>query len=92
MEYFSTVDFAVDCYAYVSASRVYADNDMLRDWAINGDMLLWRQQFPIKRRSSRVAFRLARAIMTFTLVLLAWPGMYKDSAIKGNRSVEVQEF
>jgi hypothetical protein len=49
MEYFSMVDFAVDCYAYVSASRVYADNAMLRDWAINGDMLLWRQQFPIKR-------------------------------------------
>ncbi len=45
MEYFSMIDFAADCYAYVSSSRVYPDNPALRDWAINGYMLLWRQYF-----------------------------------------------
>ena len=45
MEYFSMIDFAVDCYAYVSASRVYPDNSGLRDWAINGYMRLWRGHF-----------------------------------------------
>jgi hypothetical protein len=45
MEYFSMIDFAVDCYAYVSASRSYPDNSMLRNWAINGYMLLWRGYF-----------------------------------------------
>jgi hypothetical protein len=45
MEYFSMIDFAVDCYAEVAASRVYSDHPALRDWAINGYMLLWRQHF-----------------------------------------------
>ena len=45
LQYFSMIDFAVDCYAYVSASRLYPDNSALRDWAINGYMLLWRQHF-----------------------------------------------
>ncbi len=29
MEYFTMINFAVDCYAYVSASRVYPDNPMI---------------------------------------------------------------
>ena len=45
MEYFSMIDFAVDCYAEVAATRVYPDHPALRDWAINGYMLLWRQHF-----------------------------------------------
>lgn len=45
MEYFSMIDFAVDCYAEVAASRVYPDHPALRDWAINGYMLAWREHF-----------------------------------------------
>ncbi len=33
--------FAVDCYAYVSASRIYPDNPMLLDWAVKG-YICWR--------------------------------------------------
>ncbi len=45
MEHFSVIDFAVDCYAYVSSSRVYPENPTLRNWAINGYMLAWRRYF-----------------------------------------------
>jgi hypothetical protein len=45
MEYFSMIDFAVDCYAEVAATRVYPDHPALRDWAINGYMLAWREYF-----------------------------------------------
>lgn len=45
MEYFSMIDFAVDCYAEVAASIVYPDQPTLRDWGVNGYMLLWRQHF-----------------------------------------------
>ena len=45
IDYFSMIDFAVDCYAHASASRAFPDNPALRDWAINGYMLLWRQYF-----------------------------------------------
>ena len=45
MEYFSMIDFAVDCYAEVSASRAYPGNSALRDWAINGYMMAWREHF-----------------------------------------------
>jgi len=45
LDYFSMIDFAVDCYAYLSASRAYPDNPALRDWAINGYMLVWREHF-----------------------------------------------
>jgi hypothetical protein len=47
LEYFSMIDFAVDCYAfaYASASFAFPDNPALKDWAINGYMLLWRQHF-----------------------------------------------
>src|SRR5712691_4953589 len=41
MEYFSMIDFAVDCYAEVAAFGVYPDHPALRDWAINGYMLAW---------------------------------------------------
>lgn len=44
MKYFFMIDFAVDCFAYASASRVYPDNSMLRDWAV-GYMLTWRGHF-----------------------------------------------
>jgi hypothetical protein len=45
MEYFSTIDFAVDCYAEVAASHIYPDHPALRNWAINGYMLAWRGHF-----------------------------------------------
>ena len=45
MEYFSMIDFVVDCYAEVAASRVYPDDSALREWAINGYMLAWREYF-----------------------------------------------
>ena len=45
MDYFSLIDFAVDCYAYISAKDAYPDNQTLQAWAINGYMLAWRQHF-----------------------------------------------
>ena len=45
MEYFSMIDFAVDCYAEVAASRIYPDQPALRNWAVNGYMLAWREHF-----------------------------------------------
>ncbi len=45
MEYFSMIDFAVDCYAEVAAFGAYPDCPALRDWAINGYMLAWREHF-----------------------------------------------
>ena len=53
MEYFSMNDFAVDCYAYISASHIYPDNPMLRDWAVKGYMLAWRRYFLIEENISR---------------------------------------
>jgi len=45
MEYLSQIDFAVDCYAYVSAMKMYSDNRALQAWIINGYMLAWRKHF-----------------------------------------------
>ena|SRR5947209_5413273 len=45
VEYFSMIDFAVDCYAGVAAFGVYPDHPALRDWAINGYMVAWREHF-----------------------------------------------
>ena len=39
------IAFAVDGYAYLSASRAYPDNPALQNWAINGYMLMWREYF-----------------------------------------------
>jgi hypothetical protein len=44
-EYFSIIDFALDCYVHTSDSRVYPDNPTLPEWAINGYMLAWRAHF-----------------------------------------------
>ncbi len=46
MDYFSMIDFAVDGYADLSASRIYSDNPTLRDWAFNGYRLMWRWHVP----------------------------------------------
>jgi hypothetical protein len=43
--YLSEVDFAVDCFAYVSAHNTYPQNRALQAWLINGYMLAWRQHF-----------------------------------------------
>src|SRR6266571_7747611 len=45
LEYLSMIDFAVDGYANISASRAYPDNAALQNWAINGYMLAWRAHF-----------------------------------------------
>jgi hypothetical protein len=45
LEYFSMIDFAVDGYASLSASRAYPDDPTLQNWAINGYMLMWREYF-----------------------------------------------
>ncbi len=45
MQYFSMTDFAVDCYAGVSSSRVYPNSPALRNWMINIYMLAWREHF-----------------------------------------------
>jgi hypothetical protein len=45
MEYFSMIDFAVDCYARISAKNTYPDNSMMQAWAINGYMVAWREHF-----------------------------------------------
>jgi hypothetical protein len=45
MEYFSMIDFVVDCYAEVAASCVYPDHPALWDWAVNRYMLAWREHF-----------------------------------------------
>ncbi len=43
--YLSEIDFAVDCFAYVSAHNTYPQNRALQAWLINGYMLAWRQHF-----------------------------------------------
>ena len=43
--YLSEIDFAVDCFAYVSALNTYPQNQALQAWLINGYMLAWRQHF-----------------------------------------------
>jgi len=45
MEYLSQIDFAVDCYASISAQNMYPDNRALQAWAMNGYMLAWRKHF-----------------------------------------------
>ena len=45
MEYISMIDFAVDCYAYVSACNTYPDNRVLQAWFLNGYMVAWREHF-----------------------------------------------
>ena len=45
LEYLSMIDFAVDGYANMSASRTYPDNPALQSWAVNGYMLAWRAHF-----------------------------------------------
>jgi hypothetical protein len=51
LAYFSMIDFAVDCYAKVAASRVYPDHPTIRNWAINGYMLAWRRHFLIEEET-----------------------------------------
>jgi hypothetical protein len=43
--YLSEIDFAVDCFAYVSALNTYPQHQALQAWLINGYMLAWRQHF-----------------------------------------------
>jgi hypothetical protein len=45
IEYFAMIDFAVSCYASVTAHKSYPDDKTLQHWVINGYMLAWRQHF-----------------------------------------------
>ncbi len=45
MEYLSQIDFAVDCYACVSALNIYPHDQVQQAWAINGYMLAWQRHF-----------------------------------------------
>jgi hypothetical protein len=45
MEYFSLIDFAVDCYAHISAINTFPYSSLLQAWFINGYMLAWREHF-----------------------------------------------
>ncbi len=45
MEYFSMIDFAEDCYAYVNARKTYPDDAACQAWATNGYMVAWWQHF-----------------------------------------------
>lgn len=45
MGYLSQIDFAVDCYAYISTHNAYPHDRVLQAWAINGYMRAWRQHF-----------------------------------------------
>jgi hypothetical protein len=45
MEYLSQIDFAVDCYASVTARNAYPHDRVLQNWAINGYMSAWQQRF-----------------------------------------------
>jgi hypothetical protein len=45
MELLSQEDFAIDLFAFVSASILYFDNAAFQNWAINGYMVAWRQHF-----------------------------------------------
>jgi hypothetical protein len=42
---FFMIEFAVDGYTSLSASRAYPDDPALQNWAINGSMLMWREYF-----------------------------------------------
>jgi hypothetical protein len=53
MGYISTIDVAVDGYAEVPVSRIYPDIAALRDCAINGYMLVWREHF-LKIKKERI--------------------------------------
>ena len=45
MEYFSLIDFALDCYAVVNARKTYPHDRVLQAWTMSGYMLAWRQHF-----------------------------------------------
>ena len=45
LQYFSVIEFTVNSYAKVAASRVYSDHPALRNGAIKGYMLAWREPF-----------------------------------------------
>ena len=63
MENFTMINFAVDCYAYLTASRVYPDNPMLLDWLLKG--ICWRGVgiFLLRRISLDEVFVLGNAEM-----------------------------
>ncbi len=53
MGYLFQIDFAVDCYAYLSALNTYPHDRVLQAWAINGYMGAWRQHFLAEEDASR---------------------------------------
>jgi hypothetical protein len=45
MDYLPQIEFAVDCYAYVTARNAYPNHQALQAWFTNGYMLAWREHF-----------------------------------------------
>ena len=45
MKSLSMIDFAVPCYASVTAQKSYPDDRALQNWVMNGYMLAWRGHF-----------------------------------------------
>jgi hypothetical protein len=43
LEYFSLIDFAVDCFASLTAKRAYQGDAPAQAWALNGYMAAWRK-------------------------------------------------
>jgi hypothetical protein len=43
LEYFSMIDFAVDCFASLTAMNAYPGDGPAQAWALNGYMVAWRK-------------------------------------------------
>ena len=43
LEYFSMIDFAVDCFASLTAKKAYPGDAPAQAWALNGYMVAWRK-------------------------------------------------
>ena len=43
LEFFSMIDFAVDCFASLTAKKAYPGDAPAQAWALNGYMVAWRK-------------------------------------------------
>jgi len=42
-EYFSMIDFVVDCFAFPTAKKAYPGDALAQAWALNGYLVAWRK-------------------------------------------------
>lgn len=52
LEYLSQIDFASDCYAWVSSQRAYPQSVVLQAWYCQGYLTAWREHFALEEGSS----------------------------------------